>query len=79
MPALQLDNSCSFQTDDVAAAGTADPGSVPVTGYLRLIAALALFLEGLAGVYIPVLLRSVEGYEWWVVLEMNVRGGWGRA
>jgi hypothetical protein len=31
---------------------------------LRLIAAAALFLEGLAGVYIPVLLRSVQGYEW---------------
>jgi hypothetical protein len=41
-----------------------DAGSIPVTGMLRLVAALALFLEGLAGVYIPVLLRSVEGYEW---------------
>lgn len=58
---VQLDNSCNLHSD--AAANTADSGT-PVTGTFRLIAALALFLEGLAGVYIPVLLRSVEGYEW---------------
>jgi hypothetical protein len=58
--AVQLDNLCDLHLD---AAGTTD-GGMPVTGMLRLIAALALFCEGLAGVYIPVLLRSVEGYEW---------------
>jgi hypothetical protein len=61
---VQLDNSCNLQPD-AAAGNTADSGT-PVTGMFRLIAALALFLEGLAGVYIPVLLRSVEGYEWCV-------------
>lgn len=63
---LQLDDSCNLQPE-VAGSTHTDPGSIPVTGMLRLIAALALFLEGLAGVYIPVLLRSVEGYEWWVL------------
>lgn len=58
---LQLDNSCDLHLD--GAANTAE-GGMPVTGTFRLAAALALFLEGLAGVYIPVLLRSVEGYEW---------------
>lgn len=58
--AVQLDNSCDLHLD--AAAHT--DGGMPVTGMLRLVAALALFCEGLAGVYIPVLLRSVEGYEW---------------
>lgn len=58
----QLDNSCDLHAEPTMDVG--DAGSIPVTGMLRLVAALALFLEGLAGVYIPVLLRSVEGYEW---------------
>jgi hypothetical protein len=58
----QLDDSCNLHADPSIEVG--DAGSIPVTGMLRLVAALALFLEGLAGVYIPVLLRSVEGYEW---------------
>lgn len=61
--ATQLDDTCTLQPG-AAQHSTADPGSMPVTGMLRLIAAVALFLEGLAGVYIPVLLRSVQGYEW---------------
>lgn len=65
LSAVQLDNSCNLHLD--AATNTADSGT-PVTGTFRLIAALALFLEGLAGVYIPVLLRSVEGYEWCAIV-----------
>lgn len=70
---MQLDETCSLGTGDAAsssaAASTLDPsgghaGMMPVTGMLRLVAALSLFLEGLAGVYIPVLLKSVQGYEW---------------
>lgn len=57
----QLDDTCVI-TDDSST--LQDPGSIPVTTALRLGAAAALFLEGLIGVYVPVLLKTVEGYEW---------------
>jgi hypothetical protein len=60
----QLDESCSISEGPAAAGGLHESVNAPVTGMLRLVAALALFLEGLAGVYIPVLLKSFEGYEW---------------
>lgn len=58
---MQLDNSCDLQVDTT---GGGHDSSIPVTNMLRLIAAAALFLEGVCGVYIPVLLRSLEGFEW---------------
>lgn len=60
---LQLDESCSL-SEGAAAGAYHEHVNAPVTGMLRLVAALALFFEGLAGVYIPVLLKSFEGYEW---------------
>jgi hypothetical protein len=50
--------------DPAAAGGMNEAVNTPVTNMLRLVAALALFFEGLAGVYIPVLLKSFAGYEW---------------
>lgn len=60
----QLDESCSLSDGPLAAGGLHETINTPVTSMLRLGAALALFLEGLAGVYIPVLLKSFQGYEW---------------
>jgi hypothetical protein len=60
----QLDESCSLSEDPAAAGGLHESVNAPVTNMLRLVAALALFFEGLAGVYIPVLLKSFAGYEW---------------
>jgi hypothetical protein len=50
--------------DPTAAGALQESVNAPVTNMLRLVAALALFFEGLAGVYIPVMLKSFEGYEW---------------
>jgi hypothetical protein len=65
---LQLDESCSIgdgPSSDLAGFDAAG-GSV-VSNWLRIGSAVALFIEALAGVYIPVLLTGVEGYEWWVI------------
>lgn len=62
-PALQLDETCSI-TSDPSSSSLEDTSGVLVTSHLRIIAAVALFIEGLIGVYVPVLLKSVEGHEW---------------
>lgn len=72
--ACQLDESCSL-SEGAAAGAYHEHVNAPVTGMLRLVAALALFFEGLAGVYIPVLLKSFEGYEWWLSLLNCFSGG----
>ncbi|KAF6258712.1 Zinc/iron permease [Scenedesmus sp. NREL 46B-D3] len=73
--ACQLDESCSLSDGPSAAGGLHETVNTPVTSMLRLGAALALFLEGLAGVYIPVLLKSFQGYEWWLSLLNCFSGG----
>jgi hypothetical protein len=46
-----------------------------VTPQLRAVVAVGLGLEALLGIYIPILLRSVAGYEWWLSLLNCFSGG----
>eukprot|EP00775_Hariotina_reticulata_P010088 gene10088-10243_t len=74
--ACQLDESCAI--GDAPASGLAGfeaAGGSIVSNWLRIGSAVALFLEALAGVYIPVLLTGVEGYEWWLSLLNCFSGG----
>lgn len=70
LPTPQLDNSCALSEDP-------SPGNLgqTVTPWLRAAAAVGLGAEALLGVLIPLWLRSVEGYSWWLSLLNCFSGG----
>ncbi|GBF94825.1 zinc permease [Raphidocelis subcapitata] len=68
--ACQLDSTC--QLGDSPAGPAGDGG---VSMQLRALVAVALGLEALLGIYIPILLRAVPGYEWWLSLLNCFSGG----
>jgi len=75
----QLDHTCHLGD----APAPAHPDGT-VSTQLRTIVAIGLGLEALLGIYIPIMLRSVAGYEWWLSLlncfsggVFVAAGGWG--
>jgi hypothetical protein len=68
--ACQLDATCAL--GDPAPGGGA---AGAVSPQLRGLVAVGLGLEALLGICIPMLLRSVTGYEWWLSLLNCFSGG----
>ena len=78
LPCLQLDPTCALEDPLAAAAdaadGTGNDGG-DVTMLLRAIVAFGLFIEALLGIYIPVWMKSLDSYEWWLSLLNCFSGG----
>ena len=88
--ACHLDSGCALgdapAAGAAAAAAAASPSwlsaltagagpDLPVPPALRAAVAVGLGLEALLGIYIPILLRAVPGYEWWLALLNCFSGG----